>query len=208
MARVKVCGINSAGAYAAAAEAGADWLGLVFYERSPRNVTAAQARDIVGGHAGGPPLVGLFVGAADADIAAVLDVVRLDILQIYDRPDRVAAVAARFGLPVWQAVGLGADAPLPHTAGAAAALVVESPPPPGATRPGGNAVALEWTRFSTWRPGFDWLLAGGLTPGNVALAIAQSGAAAVDVSSGVETAPGVKSSALIRDFVRAAKAAP
>lgn len=94
---------------------------------------------------------------------------------------------------------------LPESAGAASALLVEPPAPEGATRPGGNAVALEWGLLRGWSPGFPWLLAGGLTPENVGRAIAESGAAAVDVSSGVETAPGRKSGELIRRFVAAAK---
>jgi len=205
MTGVKICGINSAEAFDAAVDAGADWLGFVFYPNSPRYVTAAQAQAISPRHPGGPLRVGLFVNATDTEIAAVLAEMPLDILQLYDAPARTADLAARFGLPVWRSVSLAADAPLPHHASGAAALLVEPPPPPGATRPGGNAVALDWLLLAGWHPPFPWLLAGGLTPLNVQRAIAESGAPAVDVSSGVETAPGQKSSSLIRAFVQAAK---
>ena len=205
MTGVKICGINSAEAFDTAVDAGADWVGFVFYRNSPRYVTAAQAHAISTRRPGGPPRVGLFVGATDTEIAAVLAEMPLDILQLYDTPARVAGLAARFGLPVWRSVSLAAATPPPQDAAGAAALLVEPPPPPGATRPGGNAVALDWPLLAGWHPPFPWLLAGGLTPLNVQRAITESGAPAVDVSSGVETAPGQKSSALIRAFVQAAK---
>jgi phosphoribosylanthranilate isomerase len=147
----------------------------------------------------------LFVGAADDDITAALGAVDLDVLQLYDPPLRVEAIAARFGLPVWRSVPVGTLSDLPSVPGPAAALVIESRPPAGATRPGGNAATLDWTMLRTWRPAFPWLLAGGLTPANVAEAVAASGAQAVDVSSGVEVAPGEKSAPLIRAFIAAAK---
>jgi phosphoribosylanthranilate isomerase len=203
MTAVKICGINSAEAFDAAVDAGADWAGFVFFPRSPRYVTPDQAASLSARSVGGPRRVGLFVSPADADIAAALGELPLDILQVYDAPERLAAIAARFGLPVWQPVAAGGALPL--DAGAAAAVLVEPPPPAGATRPGGNAVALDWTSLRGWKPAFPWLLAGGLTPDNVARAIAESGAPAVDVSSGVETAPGAKSARLIRQFVVAAR---
>jgi phosphoribosylanthranilate isomerase len=203
MARVKICGINSANAFDAAVDAGADWVGFVFFARSPRFVTAAEAAAVSARRTGGPPRVGLFVSASDDEIAAVLAGVKLDILQLYDSPERAASVAARFGLPVWRSVSVSGA--LPESAGAASALLVEPPAPEGATRPGGNAVVLDWGLLRGWSPGFPWLLAGGLTPENVGRAIAESGAAAVDVSSGVETAPGRKSVELISRFVAAVK---
>jgi phosphoribosylanthranilate isomerase len=205
MAAVKICGINSPEAFDTAVDAGADWLGFVFFPRSPRYITPAQAAALSSRVNSGPPRVGLFVGATDAEIEAVLAGMKLDILQLYDPPARAAEIALRFALPVWLSVSLGPDADLPETPGAAAALLIEPPPPEGANRPGGNAVALNWSRLRHWQPSFPWLLAGGLTPANVAEALTASGATAVDVSSGVETAPGQKSSALIRAFIKAAK---
>jgi phosphoribosylanthranilate isomerase len=203
VARVKICGINSAEAFDAAVDAGADWVGFVFFAGSPRCVTAPQAAALSARRAGGPLRVGLFVAASDDEIAAVLAGVKLDILQMYDADERVAAVAARFGLPVWRSVSVSGA--LPENAGAASALLVEPPAPEGAGRPGGNAVSLDWSLLRGWKPAFPWLLAGGLTPGNVAHAIAESGAGSVDVSSGVEAAPGVKSVDLIRAFIAATK---
>jgi phosphoribosylanthranilate isomerase len=203
MTGVKICGINSAEAFDAAVDAGADWVGFVFFARSPRFVTAAQAAKLSARRPGGPPRVGLFVSVSDDEIAAVLADVKLDILQVYDAPARVAEIAARFGLPVWRSISVTGK--LPDSAGAAAALLVEPPAPLGASRPGGNAVSFDWKLLRGWAPEFPWLLAGGLTPDNLARAIAESGTAAVDVSSGVETAPGVKSGDLIRRFILAAK---
>jgi phosphoribosylanthranilate isomerase len=205
MTAVKICGINSQDAFDAAVTAGADWVGFVFFARSPRFVTAAHAAALSARHAGGPRRVGLFVSASDAEIAAVLAEVKLDILQVYDTPERVEEIANRFGLPVWQSVSVAET--LPKTAGAASALLVEPPAPSGASRPGGNAISLDWRLLRGWTPGFPWLLAGGLTPDNVQHAITESGAEAVDVSSGVETAPGVKSVDLIRRFIVTSKQA-
>lgn len=202
---VKICGVNDAPAFDAACEAGADWVGFVFFGRSPRCVTGAGAARLSARAAGGPGRVGLFVAPEDGEIRAVLDAVRLDALQIYADVARVAAIGARFGLPVWRSVSVAAPGDLPAGSGGADALVIEPRPPSGADRPGGNAVALDWAMLDGWRPGCPWLLAGGLTPGNVACAVAASGAGAVDVSSGVEVAPGRKSAALIREFVRAAR---
>jgi phosphoribosylanthranilate isomerase len=203
--RVKICGVNSAAALEAATEAGADYVGFVFFARSPRFLTPARAAALSARVAGGPARVGLFVEPSEAEIAAVLAAMRLDILQIYAPAARVAAIAARFGVPVWRAVGVAGAADLPEAAGAAAALLIEAQAPRGADRPGGLGLRMDWGVLRGWRPGFDWLLAGGLTPANVARAMAETGAPGVDVSSGVETAPGVKSAALVRAFVAAVR---
>jgi phosphoribosylanthranilate isomerase len=202
--RVKICGINDAAGRDAAIAVGADWLGFVFFPPSPRAVTPGQAARLA---AGVPARVGLFVRPADADIAAVLGAVRLDVLQIYDTAARCAEVRARFGIPVWRAVGVAVPADLPAEAGGVDGFVIEAKPPEGASRPGGNAAAFDWGLLAGWRATLPWLLAGGLTPGNVAAAIGAAGAAGVDVSSGVERAPGVKDAALIAAFVAAARAA-
>ena len=207
MTRVKVCGIAGAEAFDAAVAAGADWIGFVFFPPSPRAVTPAQAAALSARHAGGPLRVGLFVDPADDVVASVLATVRLDALQLYVPPARAAALRARFGLPVWRAVGIATRADLPERAEGIDGLVIEPKPPPGATRPGGNAVALDWALTAGWRAPAPWLLAGGLTAGNVGPAIRASGAVAVDVSSGVERGPGVKDPALITAFVAAARSA-
>ena len=217
--RVKICGITDPAALATAAEAGADWVGFVFFPPSPRALTAAQAATLaatlaaglpvgsqrVGSQRVGPQRVGLFVDPTEAEVAAVLDALPLDALQLYASADRVAVLRARFGLPVWHAIGVAGAADLPTTPGAADRLVLEARPPPAATRPGGNATAFDWSLLRDWHAPAPWLLAGGLTPGTVAAAIRATGAAAVDVSSGVEQAPGVKNPALIRAFIAAAR---
>jgi phosphoribosylanthranilate isomerase len=200
MVRVKICGINDPVAFDTAVAAGADYVGLNFFPPSPRFVTPAQAAALSARHSGGPLRVGLFVDPADEAIAAVLDAMRLDVLQLYGRVD-FPGVRARFGLPVWRAVGIDTAADLPCDAGGADALVLEAKPPPEATRPGGNATRFDWSLLRDWTAPAPWILAGGLTPDNVAEAIHATGAATVDVSSGVERARGVKDPALIRRFV-------
>lgn len=205
MIRVKICGVRDQAAIAACARAGADWVGFVFFARSPRHVAAGEAAVLASALPGGIGRVGLFVEPSDTEIASVLAACPLDVLQLYAPVPRAAEISARFGLPVWRSIGVSAEADLPQDAQAAAGFVIEPRPPEGASRPGGNAVALDWAMLAGWRPNFAWLLAGGLTPANVAHAIAASGAPAVDVSSGVETAPGEKSPALIEAFIAAAR---
>jgi phosphoribosylanthranilate isomerase len=182
---VKICGLNDPAGVAAAVAAGADWVGFVFFPRSPRAVTPDQAAALSARHPGGPGRVGLFVDPDDAALDAALAALRLDALQLYAPPGRIAAVAARLAVPVWRAVGVTAAADLPLAAGPEARLVIEPRPPPAATRPGGNAQRLDWALTRGWRAPRPWLLAGGLTPEDVGSAIALSGAPGVDVSSGV-----------------------
>ena len=139
-------------------------------------------------------------------IAATLDIVRLDILQLYGVLD-LPGLRARFGLPVWHAVGIATERALPTASGGADMLVMEPAPPPGATRPGGNAVRFDWSRLRGWTAPAPWILAGGLNVDNVAEAIHTTGARAVDVSSGVERTRGVKDPALIRAFIANARGA-
>jgi phosphoribosylanthranilate isomerase len=205
--KVKICGVNSAAAFDAVVAAGADYLGFVFFPPSPRFVTAGEAAVLSARHEGGPKRVGLFVEPAMEEIEAVLAEVRLDVLQVYGPVEGVAAIKARFGLPVWRAVGVAAVADFPAVGEAVDGYVLESKPPKGATRPGGNAVMADWELLGGWRGETFWLLGGGLTADNVAGAIKLSGAPGVDVSSGVETAPGVKSPELIAKFVAAVRRA-
>jgi phosphoribosylanthranilate isomerase len=208
--RVKICGINSAAAVDAAVAAGADWIGFVFFPRSPRAIMPAEAarlsaRAPASAEPGAPQRVGLFVEPTDAEIGAVLEAAPLDVLQVYTDAPRAAAIRLRFGLPVWRAVGIGVRTDLPDELAGADALVIEAKAAADATRPGGNAQRLDWSLLRGWRAPGQWLLAGGLSPENVAAAIAASGAAAVDVSSGVEHAPGRKDPALIWGFIAAAR---
>jgi phosphoribosylanthranilate isomerase len=201
MVRIKICGINSPAAIDAAVGGGADWLGFVFFPPSPRYVTASYARELAARHPDGPPRVGLFVDPTDAMIAEVLAEVDLDILQIHGMEAEVPRLRTRFGRPIWRAAGIAVPADLPRGLGGADALLLDAKPPPGATRPGGNAERFDWTLTKTWRAPGPWVLAGGLDPNNVATAILLSGANAIDVSSGVERAKGVKDPDLIRAFI-------
>jgi phosphoribosylanthranilate isomerase len=203
--RVKLCGINDPVAFDTAVELAVDWVGFVFFARSPRAVLPWRAAELSGRHAGGPGRVGLFVEPSDEDVADALSALRLDVLQIYAPAARAAELRARFGLPVWHAVAVSEAADLPADGAGLDGWVIESRAPAGAGRPGGNARAFDWTILQGWRPALPWLLAGGLNAGNVAEAIAVSGAGAVDCSSGIERAPGEKDPALMRAFVRAAR---
>jgi phosphoribosylanthranilate isomerase len=203
--RIKICGINAPSAFDAAVSV-ADWIGFVFFPASPRYVTPIQAAALSERSPGGPPRVGLFVDPTSEAIAATLEMVRLDILQLYGALD-LPGLRARFGLPVWHAVGVSADHDLPAVSGGADMLVMEPAPPPDATRPGGNAVRFDWSRLHGWDAPAPWILAGGLTVDNVAEAIQITGARAVDVSSGVEQTRGVKDPSLIRAFIVNARGA-
>ncbi len=204
--KVKICGVNSDAAFDAACQAEADWIGFVFFSRSPRAVTPFQAARLSSRVTGGPLRVGLFVDPTDDELRRAADTIALDILQLYAPPARVAALRALTGIPAWRAVPVSGAADLPAAADCPDGLVIEPRPAPGATRPGGNATQLEWDMLRGWNAPLPWLLAGGLTPVNVAEAIALSGALAVDVSSGVESEPGRKDPALIAAFVAAARA--
>jgi phosphoribosylanthranilate isomerase len=211
--QVKICGISTPEVMTAAVEGGAAFVGLVFYPPSPRAVTPAQAAALA---ALVPPEVvkaGLLVDAGDSTIETILKEVPLDLLQLHgqESPERVAAVKARFGLPVMKVLKLRQAGDLETVQpflGVADRLLFDAKAPAAMTGalPGGNAVAFDWTILAGTSWPLPWMLAGGLTPENVAEAVAVSGAAAVDVSSGVEDAPGRKSVAKIKAFLAAARA--
>jgi len=212
--QVKICGVRTPADVDAVAEAGADWLGYVFYALSPRAVTPAKAaaldRHMHGSEyrsGRSPARVGLFVEPGDVEVERILAAVPLDAMQVHASLERAAELRTRFGVPVWHAVGVGAADDLPARSPGVDRLLLDARPPAGATLPGGNAASFDWAVLQGWAAPAPWLLAGGLTPDNVAEAIRISGARAVDVSSGVERARGVKDTGLIRDFVRAAQAA-
>ena len=207
---VKICGIKDTAALEAARQAGADMVGFVFFPPSPRAVTTNQAGELARSYATGPKRVGLFVDPDDAMLAAILAEVPLDILQLHgeESPARAGEIRARFGKPVMKALGIGSKADLvrlPDYADKVDYFLLDARPPPGSVLPGGNAQAFDWALMKNEKPPRPWLLAGGLTPANVAEAIAASGAPGVDVSSGVERARGVKDPAAIAAFMAAAK---
>lgn len=207
---VKICGVNTPEALRWAAEAGADFVGFVYFPPSPRAVTPAQSGAISASLEGGPRRVGLFVDPEDALLEAALATTALDVIQLHgeEPPARVAEIRARFGVPVMKALGIASEADLAEIAAyepVADRLLLDAKPPPDAVLPGGNAAPFEWRLARLARIHRPWLLAGGLTPANVAEAIAASGAPGVDVSSGVERARGVKDAGLIRAFISAAQ---
>jgi phosphoribosylanthranilate isomerase len=209
--RVKICGLREAAHVAAAVGAGVNYLGFVFFARSPRNLSLPQARDLALAVPPGIAKVALTVDAEDAFLEALLAEVPLDMLQLHGResPERVAALRARTGLPVMKAVGVATEADLPALdiyARVADQILVDAKPAPGAALPGGNGLAFDWKLLTRRRWPCPWMLAGGLTAENVAQAIYLTGAKQVDVSSGVEVAPGVKDAALIAAFIAAARA--
>lgn len=205
MVQVKICGINDPASFDAAVEAGADWLGFVFFPASPRHVTPQAAAALSNRTPGGPLRVGLFVEPTVAMIAQVLETIDLGALQIYGAVNQLAAIRQHFGLPVWRAMAVGHATDLPAGLVNADQIVLEAKPPPEATRPGGNAMTFDWHMVRGWKAPVPWILAGGLTPHNVAEALHLTEAKAVDVSSGVESSKGVKSPPLIRAFIAAAK---
>lgn len=205
---VKICGLSRPEHVSAAAEAGAAYVGYVFFPKSPRNVSLDTARALAVGTAPGVAKVALVVNADDAFLDALTAQVPLDMLQLHgsESPERVAAVKARYGLPVMKAVGIaGPDdlAALDAYGRVADQILVDTKAPKGADRPGGNGATFDWSLIAGRRWPVPWMLAGGLTTGNVADAVRATGARQIDLSSAVETAPGQKDAGLIRDFMAA-----
>lgn len=206
--QVKICGLSEPDTVRVAASAGADWVGFVFFEKSPRYVTPQAAANLLM-HVGNAVPVALVVDGSDAlidEIAALA----IGVLQLHgsETPERAAEIRARTGCEVWKAVGVSGPGDLAHAAtyaGAVDRLLLDAKPAAGADVPGGAGMVFDWPLLCDWDAPLPWLLAGGLTPDNVADAIGITGAQAVDVSSGVERARGLKSAALIRDFLAATK---
>lgn len=205
---VKICGLRSADTLAAAIDAGARYVGFVFFEKSPRNIPLPEAAALAAQVPAGICKVALTVNADDATLDRLVDRVPLDMLQLHgtETPDRVAALRDRFGLPVMKAVGLADEDDLPALQDylqVVDQILVDAKPPKHADLPGGNGLAFDWRLIAGRRWPVPWMLAGGLTPDNVAEAVAMTGARQVDVSSGVECAPGVKDADLIDTFLSA-----
>ena len=204
---VKICGLATVDDVRACADAGANYIGLVFFEKSPRNITIPAARELALAAPLGLAKVALVVNPSDAELDAITASVPLDMLQLHGRetPARVAEVKARYGLPVMKAVGIadGDDLPkLESYFGVADQILVDAKPPKGGELPGGNGLSFDWRLLAGRRWPCPWMLAGGLTPENVAEAVRMTGAKQVDVSSGVEDAPGQKNAELIKKFVQ------
>lgn len=207
---VKICGLTSPEDVIAAADAGARYVGFVFFPKSPRNVSIAQASALAAEVPFGVAKVALTVNADDALLDEITQNVAIDILQLHgsESVERVAQIKARTGLPVMKAIGI-ADAEDLHKivdyGRVADMLLVDAKPPKNADLPGGNGLAFDWRLLAGRKWAVPWMLAGGLTPENVQQAIQLTGARQVDVSSGVESAPGVKDPTKITSFVSAAQ---
>lgn len=207
--QVKICGITNTDAIDAAVSAGASFGGLVFHPNSPRNVGLEQARSLAEHMRGGLKSVALIVDRDDAGIEALVRIVRPDFLQLHgsESARRAAYIRGKFQLPVIKVLPVAEPGDLAVAAeygDAADMLMFDARPPKGAQRPGGHGAAFDWKILDGRSFSKPWFLAGGLAPDNVARAIALSGAKLVDVSSGVETAPGVKDAERIREFIQAA----
>lgn len=208
--KVKVCGLTEPTHVEQAAALGATYVGLIFYPPSPRFVDPARARGLaahVPAHVG---TVGVFVDASDTEIEAVLQAVPLDLLQLHgdETPERVREVALRFGCQVIKALRVEeADdlAPLAHHAEAADMILLDAKPPRDAAWPGGHGLSFDWRLLEGLELAKPWALAGGLHAGNLEAAIALTGAPMVDVSSGVESRPGVKDPAKLEAFFAAVR---
>ena len=210
---VKICGLKTPESLEVALDAGADLVGFVFFPPSPRHLDGATARALgrrVGGRA---RKVALTVDPDNVLLATVIEVLQPDLLQLHgsEPPERVAAVKERFGLPVMKAIHVESSADLlmvPAYAAVADHLLFDARPPQDATRPGGLGNPFDWTLLHSLEPGVPFLLSGGLDSGNVAEALRITRASGVDVSSGVESAPGRKDPEKIRGFIRAVRQPP
>jgi len=209
---VKICGLSTPETLDTALDAGADLVGFVFFPASPRHLTLSQARALSARVRGRAVKVALSVDADDATLAAVVETLRPDLLQLHgsESPERVAAVRRRFGLPVMKVVAIAERSDLDVAADYAAVadrLLFDARPPRDATRPGGLGQKFDWRLLERVETRLPFMLSGGLDADNVGEALAITRAAGVDVSSGVERAPGEKDPDKIRAFIRAARQA-
>jgi phosphoribosylanthranilate isomerase len=209
---VKICGLSTPETLDAALQAGADLVGFVRFAQSPRHVELEAGRSLSAQARGKALRVALVVDADDDGLAATIEALDPDILQLHgsETPERAAAIRARFGRPVMKAIGVAEPADLAQVglhAGADHLLLDAKPPRTAGALPGGNGLAFDWRLLAGLDPALRFMLSGGLNPGNVAAAIGLTGARAVDVSSGVESRPGKKDPAKIDAFVTSARAA-
>jgi len=209
---VKICGLSTEDAVEAALAGGASHLGFIFFEKSPRNVTPQAAAKLSDKARGRAKIVAVTVDADDDRLDEIVSVLQPDVLQLHghEDSDRVQALKARHGLPVIKAISLREPGDVEAAfdfAGAADRLLFDAKPPAGAQLPGGNGVAFDWGLLGGLDAEIDYMLSGGLNADNIASALAMTDARAVDVSSGVEKAPGIKDTTRIGAFFAALRAA-
>ncbi|HVX35540.1 MAG TPA: phosphoribosylanthranilate isomerase [Hyphomicrobium sp.] len=208
----KICGINTREALTAALDSGADYVGFVFFEPSPRHLEIVAARSLAELARGKAKVVALTVDAGDAVLDEIAKEIAPDFLQLHgsEKPERVVEVKEKFGRKIIKAIPVrtSEDAAAAKTYATVADLILfDAKAPSGATRPGGHGRAFDWAVLDAVSRDMPFMLSGGLTPENVEEAIRVTRPQSVDVSSGVETAPGVKDTELIRRFLRAVKTA-
>lgn len=210
MTDIKICGLTDPSHLRLAASLGVRYAGLVFFPRSPRNLSLEAARSLADQAPSTLTRTALLVDPDDALLDAVIHAVRPGLLQLHgqETPSRIAGIRARTGLPVMKALSIAAQedlAPLAEYDAVADMLLFDAKAPAGSHLPGGNGIVFDWNVLCDVRPKKPWMLSGGLTPDNVAAALNALTPDAVDVSSGVEDSPGVKSPDKIRAFVNAVK---
>ncbi len=207
MTRFKICGLSTPDTLAAALTAGASHVGFVFFPPSPRHLSFDMAGGLAARVPGGVAKVGVFVDPDDALLDEAVGTARLDAIQLHKtRPDRVAAIRARFRRETWGTVAVKTLGDLDGARvliGAADRVLYDAKTPEGAALPGGMGVRFDWTLLAGFSHPLPWALSGGLDAGNVGEAIRVTRASLVDVSSGVESAPGIKDVARIATFGRA-----
>jgi phosphoribosylanthranilate isomerase len=209
---VKICGLSTAATLDAALDAGADMVGFVFFSKSPRHIDWATARTLGRQVQGRAKIVALSVDADDDTLHRIVDALSPDLMQLHgsETPARIKQIGELFARPTMKAIGVATREDLAAAEayeGVADILLIDAKPPEDAVLPGGNGRPFDWRLMQDFHAPVPWLLSGGLEPNNVAAAVALSGARGVDVSSGVESAPGVKDPAKIRAFVAAARRA-
>lgn len=209
---VKICGLKTDAALAAALAGGASHVGFIFFPKSPRNIAPAAAGRLRAAARGKAGAVAVTVDADDALLDEIVENMRPDMLQLHgsETPGRVADVKARYGLPVMKALPLSEVADLERVTpflGIADRFLFDAKPPKGAVLPGGNGVAFDWSILAGLDASVDYMLSGGLNAANIGEALRLANPRGIDVSSGVESAPGVKDPALIEQFFRAVSAA-
>ena len=207
---VKLCGLRTPETLHAAIEAGADWVGFVFFPKSPRHVSLDEAKALAPLVAGRAKKVALLVDPSDTMIAGVIAALQPDFLQLHghETPERVSEIKQRFGVPLIKAVGIAGQDDLIRARAYESMvdwMLYDAKPPKQAVLPGGNGVSFDWTLLKDAGKQHHFMLSGGLDAGNVANALAITGAAGVDVSSGVESAPGIKDPERIKAFMAAVR---
>jgi phosphoribosylanthranilate isomerase len=209
---VKICGLSTSSSLEAALAAGVDMVGFVFFPKSPRHVSLGQARELGRQARGRAKIVALTVDSGDNALAEIIDALTPDLLQLHGKesPARVTEIAKIFGVGTMKAIGVAVSGDLAaakNYAGVADMLLFDAKPGKDAKLPGGNGLPFDWRLLAGRADESPYLLSGGLDVANVAEAIALSGAPGVDVSSGVESAPGVKDNDKIAAFVARARGA-